>query len=116
MMKKEKIILSVELDEGNVPTKLSWTSSDNPSGESVSEAKAFLLSLFSKSDQETLKIDLWTKEMQVAEMDRLFYNTIKGLSETYKKATNNTPLAEDMAHFAQYFGEKTEILPKTKEN
>ena len=113
-MKREKIIINVELDDGNVPSKLVWSSTDNPSGRVDTEAKAFLISLFSKEDKETLKIDLWTKEMQVSEMDRFFYNTIKGLADTYKRATNNVSLAEDMAHFANYFGEKTKILPTTE--
>ena len=112
-MKKEKISISVELDESNVPSKLTWSSSDNPSGKGDDEAKAFLLSIFSKSQLDTLKIDLWTKEMQVSEMDRLFYNTLKGLSETYLKATNNNQLASDLARFAQYFGEETDILPRS---
>lgn len=112
-MKKETIAINVELDESNVPSKLTWTSSDNPVGQKVDEAKAFLLSIFSKDQMDTLKIDLWTKEMQVSEMDRLFYNTLKGLAETYHKATNNNQLSSDMARFAQYFGEETDILPKS---
>jgi hypothetical protein len=55
---------------------------------------------------------LWTKELQVAEMDRFMYQVLQSLSQTYLKATNNKELAEDMARFAQYFGEKTEIVPK----
>ncbi len=112
-MKKETISIKVELDESNVPSKLTWRSSDHPNKKGEEEAKAFLLSIFSKDQMDTLKIDLWTKEMQVSEMDRLFYNTLKGLSETYKKATNNTNMASDMARFAQYFGEETDILPKS---
>ncbi len=112
-MKKETISINVELDESNVPIKLTWRSSDHPNNKGEEEAKAFLLSIFSKDQMDTLKIDLWTKEMQVSEMDRLFYNTLKGLSETYKKATNNTNMASDMARFAQYFGEETDILPKS---
>ena len=32
-----------------------------------------LLSLFDKDDLDTLKIDLWTKDMQVMEMDRFWH-------------------------------------------
>ena len=112
-MKKETISIHVELDDSNIPNRLSWSSSDNPKGKTEDEAKAFLLSIFSKDQSDTLKIDLWTKEMQVSEMDRLFYNTLKGLADTYKKATNNSNLASDMARFAQYFGEETDILPRS---
>ena len=112
-MKKEKIILGVELDEKKVPSKLSWSSSDHPSGNHKEEAKAFLLSVFSKTQLETLKIDLWTKEMQVTEMNQFFYNTLKGLADTYKNATNNNELASQIARFAQFFGEETDILPRS---
>ena len=61
---------------------------------------------------DTIKIDLWTKEMQVVEMDRFFFQTLKGLSDTYFKATNNAELASAMRQFVQYFGEQTEIIPK----
>ncbi len=109
-MKKEKIILNVELDDSNIPSGISWQNSDQGGAGTTTEAKAFLLSLFDKSNKETLKIDLWTKEMQVSEMDRLMYYTLKGLADTYKKATRNETLGDDLAHFAKYFGEKTEIL------
>ncbi|MEE9374336.1 MAG: gliding motility protein GldC [Saprospiraceae bacterium] len=112
-MKKETISITIELDDSKVPSRLTWDSSDNPKGKKNEEAKAFLLSIFSKEKLETLKIDLWTKEMQVSEMDRLFYNTLKGLAETYKKATHNNDLASDMDRFAQYFGEEVDILPRS---
>jgi len=34
------------------------------------------------------------------------------LSQTYLNATQNKALAEDMARFAQHFGETTEVIPK----
>ncbi|HNG90361.1 MAG TPA: gliding motility protein GldC, partial [Saprospiraceae bacterium] len=60
----------------------------------------------------TLRIDLWTKEMQVTEMDRFMYQILSSLSQTYLRATQNKALAEDMARFAHYFGQQTEIVPK----
>jgi len=112
-MKKEKITLGVQLDETKVPAKLTWSSTDSPNPNHGEEAKAFLLSIFSKDQLDTLKIDLWTKEMQVTEMNTFFYNTLKGLADTYKNATNNTELANQIARFAQFFGEETDVLPKS---
>ncbi len=110
MAKKSSINIEVLLDDQNVPDKLTWSSSDSTKG--VEESKAMLLSLFDKENLETVKIDLWTKEMQVVEMDRFFYQTLRALADTYFKATQNKELASDMRHFVQYFGEKTEVLPK----
>ena len=112
MSKTSEIKLKVSLDKDNVPAKIQWSTTDGPSGPVEAEAKAFLLSIFDKEHKDTFKIDLWTKEMQVNEMDRFFYHTFRALSDTYFKATQNKDLAVDMQKFVQYFGEQTEIIPK----
>ena len=77
------------------------------------EIKAFLLSMFDADTKDTLKIDLWTKDFQVMEMDRFFYQTFRAMCDTYQKATQNNELANAMRDFTNYFGEKTGIiLPK----
>ena len=69
-----------------------------------------LLSFLDRDSRDTLKIDLWTKDMEVAEMDRMMFYTLRALADTYYKASNNRELAEQMQQFAHYFGEKTEQL------
>ena len=49
--------------------------------------------------------------MQVQEMDRFFYQTLRGLADTYLRATRNDPMAKAMEDFAQFFGEKAGIIP-----
>ena len=111
--KSSEIKIKVGLNEKNIPVRLDWNSDDNPSGKDSVECKAMLLSLFDKEQRETFKIDLWTTEMQVVEMDRFFFQTLRALADTYFKATQNNQLASDMQRFVQYFGEQTEILPKS---
>ena len=67
---------------------------------------------FDNDTKDTMKIDLWTTKMQVNEMDRFFFQTLRAMADTYFKATQNREMAVDMQRFAQYFGEKTEIIPK----
>jgi len=110
--KKSEIKITVGLNEENVPIKMEWQAKDNPSSNDYKECKAMLLSLFDKESLDTMKIDLWTNEMQVIEMDRFFFQTLRALSDTYFKATQNKKLASDMQKFVQYFGEQTEIIPK----
>lgn len=112
IVKTTTITIKVGLDANNVPTKLDWSSDDNPETDQGGECKAFLLSLFDKEHRDTLKIDLWTTEMQVIEMDRFFYQSMKGLADTYMRATKNTDLANQMRQFVEHFGKTTEILPK----
>lgn len=108
---KSKIVLEVELNEEKIPVNINWEASTKDGKEAC---KAFMLSIFEKKTKETLKIDLWTKDMQVMEMDRFFFHTLRSMTETYFRATQNQDLARDMHHFVEYFGEKTGIIP-TKE-
>ena len=91
--------------------KIEWGASDRNNG-ALEECKAMAVALYDKEHRETLRIDLWTKEMQVLEMDRFVYQTLRSLTDSYLRATQNKELAEQMARFVQYFGETTEIIPK----
>ena len=110
--KKSEINISVGLNDENVPVKMEWQAQDDPKNNDLKECKAMMLSIFDKESLDTLKIDLWTTEMQVIEMDRFFFQTLRAMSDTYFKATQNKELASDMQRFVQYFGEQTEIIPK----
>ena len=115
MSEKENVStinIKVGLDENKHPKTIFWRSDDNPDGHKEQEAKAMLVSFFDKEYKDTFKIDLWTSEMQVAEMDRFVFQSLKAITDTYLKATGNRQLANDMQRFVQYFGESTEIIPK----
>ena len=115
MIKKSSDIkFTIGLDEDNVPVKINCIAEDNPEGKGSQECKAIMLSVFDKLTLDTLKIDLWVKEMQLVEMDRFFFQTLKSMSDTYARATNNLELANEMRKFVEYFGEKTEIIPPAK--
>jgi len=112
MAKTSQIKINVTLNDQNHPTNIDWQSDDNPSGKGLQSAKAMMLALFDKEYKDTFKIDLWTDELQVIEMDRFVYQALKSMGDTYFRATNNTKLANDIQRFAQYFGEETEIIKK----
>ena len=109
--KETKIEVTVSLNEEKIPVGISWEAEDG-SNKGPTDCKAMMLAFFDKSTKETQKIDLWTKEMQVVEMDRFFFQTLRSMADTYYKATQNAQLASDMQRFVQYFGEQTEIIPK----
>ncbi len=109
MPRNSEIILSVTLDDQNLPETIHWQA-EGLTGQK-NEAKAILLSIFEGDTKDTLKLDLWTKSFQMIEMDRFMFATLNALAETYLKATNNQPLAEEFKKFARYFGQQTEILP-----
>ncbi len=111
--KTSKIEIKVGLDNNNVPVRIQWQAEDHPESKLPQDCKAMLLSFFDKNSKETLKIDLWTKDMQVIEMDRFIFQTLRALADTYYRATQNKKMAADMQRFVQFFGEETEIIPRS---
>ena len=114
IIKKSLIEIEIGLNEDKHPEKIFWKSNDNPNGQGFTECKAISLSVFDKEYKDTLKIDLWTTEMQVVEMDRFVFQTLRSLADTYHKATNNNQLANDMQLFVDYFGKQTGIITEEK--
>ena len=101
------ISLKVELDDNRVPEKLSWSAEDG--GIQDEEAKAMLLSVWDSRNKESLKIDLWTKDMPVEEMKIFFHQTLLSLSDTFMKATQDEKMTATMKDFCDYFAEKLEL-------
>jgi len=97
----------VELDENRVPEKLTWSAEDG--GVELEEAKAIMLSIWDSKVQETLRIDLWTKDMPVDEMKLFFHQTLVAMSETFQRATQDEKMADTMKDFCDYFAEKMEL-------
>jgi gliding motility-associated protein GldC len=116
IVKKSMITIEVGLNEDKHPESIRWQSDDNPNTKEMTECKAISLSLFDKEYKDTLKIDLWTTEMQVVEMDRFVFQTLRSLADTYFRATNNQQLANDMQLFVDYFGKQTGIIQETSES
>lgn len=108
--KKSLIEIEIGLNEDKHPESIQWRSDDNPNGKEFTACKAVSLALFDKDYKDTLKIDLWTTEMQVVEMDRFMFQTLRSLADTYFRATNNQQLANDMQLFVDYFGKQTGII------
>ncbi|MEM7381446.1 MAG: gliding motility protein GldC [Bacteroidota bacterium] len=102
-----EIVLRVGLDENRVPEELSWSAQDG--GVMEEEAKAMLLSVWDSKNQESLKIDLWTKDMPVEEMKVFFHQTLVSLTDTFMKATQDEKMTATMKDFCDYFAEKLEL-------
>jgi gliding motility-associated protein GldC len=115
IVKKSKIEIEIGLNEDKHPESIHWKSDDNPEGQNFIECKAMMLALFDKEYKDTFKIDLWTTEMQVVEMDRFVFQHLKSLADTYFRATGNNKLASEMQMFVDYFGKETGILQDVDE-
>ncbi|MGC6429027.1 MAG: gliding motility protein GldC [Flavobacteriales bacterium] len=102
--KQSEIVVKVSLDENNVPEKLFWEASDG--GQELSETKAAFLSFWDLKSKETLKIDLWTKEMEANEMKHFFYQTLLSMSDTLERAIGEDKMAADLRDFCHHFSQK----------
>lgn len=102
-----KIEFTVGLDENKVPEQLNWSANE---GNIVNEeAKAFLISVWDSKAKETLKMDLWTKDMPVDEMKQFFHQTLVTMADTFQTATNDDKMSATMRDFCDYFAEKLEL-------
>ena len=104
---KSEIKFLVELDENRVPENIFWTAQDG--GVHLEEAKAMLLSVWDSKTKETLRIDLWTKEMPVDEMKIFFHQTLVAMADTFERATQDEKMTATMKDFCDYFAEKLEL-------
>lgn len=111
-MSKSKIIFDVELDNENIPTKINWSATDNPTGEALKETKAVSISLWDHIEKQSLRIDLWSKDMPVDEMKMFYIECLAGLGDSIKRSTND----DEMAHQIHELCEKLAERVKNEEN
>lgn len=102
-----EISLIVELDENQIPEKLYWNAPHG--GINKEETKAVMLSVWDSRKQESLRVDLWTKDMPVDEMKVFFHQTLVAMSDTFKRATDDEKMSATMKDFCDYFAEKLEL-------
>ena len=100
-MKQSEIRFNIELDDQNLPDKIFWEATDSPLN-GLSEAKAINVSMWDHLKKETLRIDLWSKDMQVDEMKRFVIDTIGGMADTIRSATNDTIMADKMENLCEF--------------
>jgi gliding motility-associated protein GldC len=113
-MKQSSIQIQVTLDDQKIPEAITWNASDS-AGDKARKARAFLLSLWDGQEKTALRIDLWTKDMMVDEMEDFFYQTLVTLADTYQRATGYNDLAEDIRVFARDLFNKSRAR-QVKEN
>lgn len=112
-MKKAEITLEVGLDENNVPETINWSSTDGENTDSL-PAKALFLALWDSQYKNSMRIDLWTKDMPYDEMKRFFYETLQTLGDSFLRASGGDPMAEavigDLRDYCAHYADKMEIL------
>ena len=104
MSKDAEIKLKVVLGDDNVPEGLFWEASQSEEpGEKPCEA--VFISMWDAEKKESLVIDLWTKKMEVGEMNYHFYYTMMKMADTYERATSQGQISNRIREFAGEFAE-----------
>lgn len=104
-MATSSINIDIHLDRDKIPENITWQASDS-SAEMAQKAKALCLAFWDGADKTALRIDLWTKDMMVDEMGDFFYQMLMTMADTFKRATKQEEISNDMKNFAKEFFDK----------
>ncbi|WP_088324117.1 gliding motility protein GldC [Polaribacter tangerinus] len=102
-----KIEFNVGLDENKVPEEISWSAQDG--GIDNEASKAIMLSVWDYKKKDTLRMDLWTKDMPVDEMKQFYHQTLVSMADSFERATDDLKMSATMRDFCDYFAEKLEL-------
>ncbi len=109
-MKKSEIKFTITLDETKQPVAIDWEAQD--SGMSgVKSARSLMISLWDDKEKSTLRIDLWTKDMRVDDMQRFFYESLISMADTYHRATHDENHPKELRDFAEKFMKTPPVSP-----
>ncbi|MCP4124948.1 MAG: gliding motility protein GldC [Bacteroidetes bacterium] len=103
--RETEINFKINLDKDNLPEVITWKASDGPQEEERA-CKSIAIALWDKEERNTLRIDLWTKDMPIDEMHTYFLQNLMTLSDSYVKATGNPSIKDDMLAFCKDQAEK----------
>ncbi|HMQ00479.1 MAG TPA: gliding motility protein GldC [Cyclobacteriaceae bacterium] len=93
-MRKTSITFNIDLDEKNIPEKIQWEATDKPDP-GLSETKSLSVALWDHTQKNTLRIDLWAKDMPVDDMKRFYIDCLGGMAQSMMNATGDEFMATE---------------------
>ena len=91
-----------------MPINIEMDTSD--SAEKEFNIKALMISAWAAKTKETLRIDLWTKDMPINDMFIMYHQTMMGMASSLEKATGHEKLAGALRDYCEFFAEETKIM------
>ena len=95
-MRKSEIKFTVELDKDNIPERITWDA-DEKDQPGPSETKSISLSLWDQENKNTMRIDLWSKDMPMDEMKRFYIDCLGGLAQSVLNATGDEFMSQEIS-------------------
>ncbi len=103
---KKILKFEVELDENHLPLNIQMHADD---AENEKDIKALMISAWASKTKETLRIDLWSKDMPVHDMFIMYHQSMMGMATTLEKATGHDKLAGALRDYCEFFAKQTKI-------
>lgn len=103
---KKQIKFEVDLDENHLPENITM----NSSGQKEENIKSMMISLWESKKKETLRIDLWTKDMPIHDMFIMYHQTLMSMASSLERATGEEKLASQLKDYCSVFAKETKIL------
>ncbi|MEN8249357.1 MAG: gliding motility protein GldC [Bacteroidota bacterium] len=105
-MKKSEINFYIELDEKNIPENITWNATDKPGDDD--HTNAISISVWDDTEKNTMRLDLWTKEMQVHEMKKFYIDALGGMAQSILNATGDEFMSNEINQLCDTLGKKLE--------
>lgn len=105
-MKKSEINFTVELDEQNIPENIVWNATDKPGDDD--NTKAISIAVWDDIEKNTMRLDLWTKDMPIYEMKKFYIDALGGLSQSLLTATGDENMAQKINSLCDNLGKDLE--------
>ncbi len=101
-MKRSEIKLVVELDEEQIPEKIFWDANEKDQ-KGLTETKSVSLSLWDHHNKNTMRIDLWSKDMPVDEMKHFYIDCLGGLAQSILTSTGDEYMNQEIMMLCEQF-------------
>lgn len=99
-MEQSEIKFNIHLNEEKFIDTIKWNSTDKPE-DSPEDTDAVAISIWDPIQKNTMRIDLWSKNMTAFEMKRFTVDSIGGLAEAVRNSTGDHKMADKMQELCQ---------------
>ena len=106
-MSKNRIQFEVELDENKIPSKITWSADDIANNK---DAGAIMISIWDKSENNTLRLDLWEREFSIEEMKKFFHQSLLTMTDAFEKSTGDSVTARGVRAFCEDLGLRLGVI------
>ena len=111
--KTVEMSFKITLDDKNIPESIRWETNSSDT-QDIQDCKSLMISIWDPQKKNTVRFDLWTKEMMHHEMSMLIFQSLLMMADTYSRATGNKKLAQELRNFAEDFGIKAKVIQRER--